>query len=73
MKNLEKDIKSGTWKTLYLLYGEEEYLKNRYRDLMIKALVRPGDTLNLRKFSGTKINPADIMDMAQTSDRKSVV
>ena len=67
MKNLEKDIKSGTWKTLYLLYGEEEYLKNRYRDLMIKALVRPGDTLNLTKFSGTKINPADIMDMAQTS------
>ena len=32
MKVISDDIKKGEFKSVYLLYGEEEYLKKQYRD-----------------------------------------
>ena len=31
MKNIQADIKSGNFKQVYLLYGEEAYLKQQYK------------------------------------------
>ena len=36
MKSLNEDIKSGKFKNVYLLYGEEAYLKKQYKDRMKK-------------------------------------
>ena len=41
MKSLNEDIKNGQWKPVYLLYGEEAYLKKQYKDRMTKAIL-PG-------------------------------
>ena len=46
MKSLNEDIKNGQWKPVYLLYGEEAYLKKQYKDRMTKAILPDGDTVN---------------------------
>ena len=38
MKSLNEDIKTGNFKPVYLLYGEEAYLKKQYRDRITKAI-----------------------------------
>ena len=44
MKNIQADIKSGNFKQVYLLYGEEAYLKQQYKQNLVKALNPDGDT-----------------------------
>ena len=46
MKTIDEDIKSGQFKKIYLLYGDEAYLKKQYKDKLKKALVQPDDTMN---------------------------
>ena len=46
MKAIDEDIKSGQFKNVYLLYGDEAYLKKQYKDKLVKALVAEGDTMN---------------------------
>ena len=46
MKSLNEDIKTGNFKPVYLLYGEEAYLKKQYRDRITKAIFPDGDTVN---------------------------
>ena len=45
MKVISDDIKKGEFKSVYLLYGEEEYLKKQYRDRLKNAIVGD-DTMN---------------------------
>ena len=47
MKTIDEDIKSGQFKKIYLLYGDEAYLKKQYKDKLKKALVQPDETMNL--------------------------
>jgi len=37
---ISDDIKKGEFKSVYLLYGEEEYLKKQYRDRLKNALCK---------------------------------
>ena len=77
MKSLNEDIKSGQFKSVYLLYGEETYLKKQYKDRMTKAVVLDGDTMNYAYYEGKGINPAEIIDLAETmpffAERRLVV
>ena len=52
MKTLEEDIRSGNFKQVYLLYGEEAYLKNLYKNRLKNAIVDPQDTINLNRYEG---------------------
>ena len=45
MKVINDDIKKGEFKSVYLLYGEEEYLKKQYRD-RLKNAIAGDDTMN---------------------------
>ena len=38
MQQINEDIKSGQFKQMYLLYGEEAYLRRQYRDKLKEAL-----------------------------------
>ncbi|HJE99316.1 MAG TPA: DNA polymerase III subunit delta, partial [Sellimonas intestinalis] len=38
MKSLNEDLKTGQFKQVYLLYGEESYLKKQYKDRLSKAM-----------------------------------
>lgn len=66
MKMLAEDIKNGSFKTSYLLYGEEAYLRSQYRDRLKNALAAPQDTMNVSYFEGKGIRPEEIIDLAET-------
>ena len=66
MKLIAQDIKNGQFSNIYLLYGEEAYLRRQYRDNLKKALVAEDDTLNCTSYSGKDINVNEIVDIAGT-------
>ena len=66
MKRIAQDIKSGQFSNVYLLYGEEAYLRKQYRDNLKKALVTEEDTMNCNLFSGKEINENEVIDLAET-------
>ena len=55
MKTLNEDIKTGNFKPVYLLYGEEAYLKKQYRDRITKAIFPDGDTVNYAYYDSSKM------------------
>lgn len=66
MKTIIEDIKTGQFKNVYLLYGEETYLIRQYRDKLKDVLTVPGDTMNASFFSGKDVNPKELIDLAET-------
>ena len=66
MKMLAEDIKNGRFKSSYLLYGEEAYLRTQYKNRLKNALADPSDTMNFSRFEGKGINPAEIISLAET-------
>lgn len=66
MKRIAQDIKSGQFSNIYLLYGEEAYLRRQYRDNLIKALVPQDDAMNCSIYSGKDIDAGEVVDMAGT-------
>jgi DNA polymerase-3 subunit delta len=66
MRRIDEDIKNGQFQNLYLIYGEEEYLKLQYRNKLIAALVNEGDNMNFSKYTDTGINVNQVIDQAET-------
>ena len=66
MKSLNEDLKTGEFKQIYLLYGEEVYLKKQYKDRLSKAIVNEGDTMNYSYYEGKGIHPEELIDLAET-------
>lgn len=66
MKMLIEDIKNKQFKNIYLLTGEEIYLRNQYRKRLREALLDPEDTMNYASFEGKNINPKKVIDLAET-------
>lgn len=66
MKSLQEDIKTGNFKHIYLLYGEEAYLVRQYRERLKDAMTVPGDNMNTAFFEGKDINPKELIDLAET-------
>ena len=60
MKSLNEDIKTGQFKSVYLLYGEEAYLKKQYKERMTKAMIPDGDTINYAYYEGKGIRPGEL-------------
>ncbi len=66
MKTLMEDIKNRTFKRVYLLTGEETWLRDQYRKRLKDALLAPEDTMNAALFEGKGTNPKEIIDLAET-------
>ena len=66
MKMLMEDIKNRQFKKIYLLTGEEVYLRNQYRKRLREALIDPEDTMNCSVFEGKNVNPREVIDLAET-------
>ena len=62
MKTLNEHIKKGEYQKVYLIYGEEEYLKNQYRDRM-KAAIIGDDTINYSYFEGDSTKAEDVISV----------
>lgn len=76
-RQLNEDIKNGTFKQAYLVYGEEAYLRNQNRDKLIKALAGDASSMNFTRYEGDGINPGEVIDMAETmpflSDKRVIL
>ncbi|MBQ1193430.1 MAG: DNA polymerase III subunit delta [Lachnospiraceae bacterium] len=66
MKRIAQDIKEGRFSKIYLLYGEESYLRRQYRDNLRNALIPSDDTMNISMFSGKDINVNEVADLTGT-------
>lgn len=66
MQKLNEEIKTGQLKQVYILYGEEAYLRNQYRDKLKQALLGNGDAMNYHYFEGKDVSPGEVIDLAET-------
>lgn len=66
MQRINNDIKQGTLKQIYLLYGEERYLKRQYTERLREALCNEGDDMNTHYYEGKDISVGEIIDLAET-------
>ncbi len=77
MQRINEDIKTGEFSHIYLLFGEEAYLRKQYKDKLKKALSGDEDTMNTHYFEGKDVNIAEIIDLAETlpffADRRTIV
>ena len=77
MKNLVQDLKTGNFKHIYLLTGEEVYLRSQYKKKLQEALVSPEDTVNINFYQGKGISVQELIDQAETmpffSERRLLV
>lgn len=66
MKSLNEDLKTGQFKQIYLLYGEEGYLKRQYKERFTKAMLPEGDTMNYAYYEGKNVDVREVIDLAET-------
>ena len=66
MNAVEEDIRKGTYRRVYLLCGEEDYLKDYYANALQKALIPTGDTINLNRYSGKEADTAVLISQSET-------
>ena len=66
MNTIDQDLKSGTFQNVYLLYGEEGYIRRYYRNRLKDALLDPSDEMNLNIYQGDKIDVLSLVEQANT-------
>ena len=66
MKRILEDIKSGSFRQVYVLYGQEAYLQKQYRDKLIEAMIGDGDTMNFWHVQGKDFSVPQLIDFAET-------
>lgn len=66
MKSLNEDLKTGQFNKVYLLYGEEAYLKKQYKDKLRNGILPADDTMNYAYYEGKGIVVHEIIDLAET-------
>ncbi|MBE5969662.1 MAG: DNA polymerase III subunit delta [Lachnospiraceae bacterium] len=75
MKKINEDIKNSSFEGIYLLYGEEAYLKNQYKNKLKDAIVGD-DGMNYSYFEGD-LNYEELEDMVVTmpffADKRLIV
>jgi len=65
MQILNQDIKERTFKPVYLLFGEESFLKTSYKN-RLKSAVIGDDTMNFSGFAGKGLDLDEVIRMADT-------
>lgn len=66
MKSLQEDLKTGNFKKAYLLFGKESYLRQQYKEKLIKALNPQEDTMNFTRYEGKGIEVREMIDLCET-------
>lgn len=66
MQRINDDIKQQNFKQIYLLYGEERYLRRQYTNRLKQAMCNPDDSMNNHYYEGKDISVGEIIDLAET-------
>lgn len=76
-KQLNSELKEEQFRRVYLLYGDQDYLRVQNRDRLKKALLGDGDEMNLHVYSGADTDISAVIDQAETlpffADRRVIV
>jgi len=76
MQTINEDIKSGQYKTVYLLYGEESFLKQSYKK-KLKEAVAGDDAMNYNYFEGKGLDVNELISLSDTmpffSDKRLII
>lgn len=78
MKNIKEHIKNNQYKSVYLLYGSEVYLKKLYKNKLIEGILDgAADEMNYSYFEGKGIDVGKVIQIADTlpffSERRLIV
>ncbi len=65
MQTLNQDIKENHFRPVYLLYGEEAFLKNSYKNRLRQAVVGD-DAMNFSSFEGKGLDVDEVIRLADT-------
>lgn len=65
MQTINEDIKTGQFKPVYLLCGEESFLKQSYKKKLKEAIVGD-DTMNYNYFEGKGLDVRELISLADT-------
>ncbi len=66
MQRIKEDIKNKSYHHVYLLYGEEDYLKRLYRDSLKKSIVEENDEMNYSYYEGGGVDLLQVREIADT-------
>lgn len=66
MQIIKEHIKQNKFKSAYLLYGAEEYLKKLYQGKLKNAILSDSDEMNCTSYEGKGVDENAIIEMAQT-------
>lgn len=66
MEQLRKELECGVMQTVYLLYGEEVYLRRQYEERIRKTCVTDEDTINYQVYDGKDISVENLIESADT-------
>lgn len=66
MQRITEDIKQDNFKQIYLLYGEERYLRKQYTDRLKHAMCQADDSMNTHFYEGKDVPVGEIIDLAET-------
>lgn len=77
MNTINQHIKKGEFQNVYLLYGEEAYLRHQYRNRLRDAICPDADDMNISRFEGKGISGTEVADIAETlpffADRRLII
>ena len=65
-RQLNDGLAKGEFRRIYLICGEQAYLRLYNKGKLVKALLGDGDEMNLSRYSGSDVAARDVIDMAQT-------
>ncbi len=66
MSVINEQINNNSFAGMYLLYGDEAYLVNQYRDKLLNAVTDIKDNMNFIKFEGEKTDYLEIVEFCET-------
>lgn len=77
MRGLIEDLEKNDIKPVYLLYGEEDYLKQQYTSKLRDTCIPREDTINFNRFTGKETDVEEVINLAQTmpffADRRLII
>lgn len=63
---IENDIENNSFHNIYILYGEEAYLKRTYKNMLINKLVNKNNTMNFSRFNEYNFSLDEFVNLADT-------
>lgn len=77
MNTLKQHIKTNKFSPVYLLYGEEDYLRKMYKDNLKIGIIGDDLTMNYSYYEGKNIDVTEVIETARTlpffSDKRLII